>query len=58
MVKVCLELNIRAKYHLTIIAIRRGEELIISPGADNRFDSGDSMLVLGGNQDIERMESL
>lgn len=52
------ELNIRAKYHLTIIAIRRGEELIISPGADNRFDSGDSMLVLGGNQDIERMESL
>lgn len=52
------ELNIRAKHHLTVIAIRRGKELIISPGADARFRAGDSMLVLGGNHDIEKVENL
>ena len=56
--KSLAELNIRAKHHLTVIAIRRGKELIISPGADARFRAGDSMLVLGGNHDIEKVENL
>lgn len=56
--KSLAELNIRAKYRLTIIAIRRGEDLTISPGAEARFQAGDSMLVLGGNHDIERVEAL
>ena len=52
------ELNIRAEYGLTIIAVRRGEQLIISPGADTALREGDSMLILGRDQDIERVETL
>lgn len=53
------ELNIRAKYHLNVIAVRREKgELAISPDGECVLDSGDSLVVLGANEDIERMEKL
>jgi len=53
-----VELDIRARYHLTIIAIRRGGQMNISPGRDFIFGQGDSMVVLGRNQDINRLEEV
>lgn len=51
-------LDIRAKYNLTIIAVRRGEDMTISPGRDFTFQTGDCLVVLGRNSDIRRLEHL
>lgn len=52
-----IDLNIRANYHLNVLAIRsQGEDLTISPGGNYVFKATDSMLVLGTNQDIESLE--
>jgi len=53
-----VELNIRAKYHLTVIAVRREGGMTISPGRDFVFRQEDSMVVLGRNEDIRELEGL
>lgn len=53
-----VELNIRAKYHLTVIAVRREGGMTISPGRDFAFAPEDSMVVLGCNEDIRALEGL
>lgn len=52
------ELDIRAKYHLSVIAVRRKEEMSISPGREFVFRTGDCLVVLGRNEDIQRLEQL
>lgn len=52
------QLDIRAKYDLTIIAVRRGREMTISPNRDFTFQTEDCMVVLGQNSDIRRLEKL
>ena len=52
------QLGTRARVHLTIIAVRRGQEFIISPGGHTELKEGDTLLVLGAVGDIERMETL
>ena len=52
-------LNIRAKYRLNVVAVRRENgETVISPDGDFLLQAGDCLVVLGGNQEIERMEKL
>ncbi len=46
------ELDVRAKYHLDILGVRRRERLRLSPGADHRFAEGDAVVVLGRNEDL------
>lgn len=53
-----VELDIRAKYHLTVIAVCREQEMTISPGRDYRFRAGDSLVVLGRNDDIQKLEEM
>lgn len=55
--KSILDLNIRAKWKLTVIAVRRGDAMTIAPGGDFVFQSPeDCLVVLGRNSDIERLE--
>lgn len=57
--KSIVELNIRAKWKLTVIAVRRGDGMSIAPGGDYVFQSPeDCLVVLGRNSDIERLERL
>ena len=54
------ELDVRARYHVNIIAVRRGggEELNVAPGADYRLERGDVAVTLGRNEDINRLQDL
>ena len=52
-----LELNIRNKYKINILAIKKGEEVISMPGADYVFCRGDHVLVLGKQRDMEKYVS-
>lgn len=49
------ELNFRQTYGITILGIKRGEETTISPAADYRFREEEHLIVLGQDEDVDRI---
>jgi trk system potassium uptake protein len=54
--KSILEIDVRAKYGCNIIAIHHEDEIIVSPSAEEIVRSGDKLIVIGHNRDINRFE--
>ena len=54
--KTLIDLDIRAKYGINIVGIKRGNKVIISPAADEMIYIGDILIVLGADTDINRFE--
>ena len=52
------ELNIRAKLGLNIIAVKQGEKINVSPGADYAICSDDVIVVLGDAIALEKVQKL
>ena len=48
--------DVRRKYGISILAIHRGGQFIVSPTPDQMFETGDIILVLGKKDDIENIE--
>jgi CPA2 family monovalent cation:H+ antiporter-2 len=44
--------DLRKLYGITVVAIRRGDELIPNPGGGDRVEVGDILVVLGLNEEI------
>ena len=51
-----IDLDIRARYGINIVAIKRGREIIVSPQADEKIVEGDILIVIGADSDINRFE--
>ncbi|ADP31958.1 UDP-glucose/GDP-mannose dehydrogenase family, NAD binding domain protein [Bacillus atrophaeus subsp. globigii] len=51
-----LDLDIRAKYGVNIVAIKRGKEVIVSPLATEVIQKEDILIVIGSITDISRFE--
>jgi trk system potassium uptake protein TrkA len=51
-----LELDIRARYGINIVAIKRGNQVIVSPLASEMIRKGDILIVIGADEDIDRFE--
>lgn len=49
------ESELRQRYGLTAVAVRRGEELLVSPSANFRMQPEDILVVLGKLEDAERL---
>lgn len=49
------ESSLRQRYGLTIMAVRRGDDLIVSPSATFRIEENDLLVVLGRIEDAERL---
>lgn len=49
------ESSLRQRHGLTIMAVRRGEELIVSPSASFRIQERDLLVALGRIEDAERL---
>ncbi|RED89226.1 potassium channel family protein [Cohnella phaseoli] len=49
------QLNIRAKYGCTIMAIKTGDQFNISPKAEDEIYTGDILLVIGSNEDVRHL---
>ena len=45
--KTLAELNLRQRYGLTVLAVRRGERTIGSPSGDFRIEPGDRLVLIG-----------
>lgn len=50
------QLELRARFRVNVIAIRRGQEMNITPQADDTILDGDVLIVVGRNADIKRLE--
>ena len=49
------ECEMRQRYGLTAMAVRRGDELFVSPSANFRIQPEDILVVLGRIEDAERL---
>lgn len=52
------ELNIRAALGVNILAIRRGGQINVSPGADFTFEQADVVVVLGDSAALKKVQKL
>ena len=55
--KTLKDSQIRQRYGLSVVAIRRGDDIIISPRADEIMRENDILVVLGRTADCERLRS-
>jgi trk system potassium uptake protein TrkA len=56
--KSLVQLDVRRKHRVTILAIKRGEEIMVSPGADGIINNGDTLVVIGKNVDLQKLSGL
>ena len=49
-----VDLDIRAKYDINIVGIKRGEQILISPSPTDPILIGDILLVIGADVDLNR----
>jgi len=49
------ESSLRQRFGLTVMAVRRGDDLIVSPSAKFRIEEHDLLVVLGRIEDAERL---
>ncbi|MDF2548584.1 MAG: potassium transporter Trk [Anaerosolibacter sp.] len=50
------DLNMRAKYGINVMAIKHGAEINISPNASDMINKDDVLVVVGHNDDIQKIE--
>lgn len=51
------ELNIRSNYGINVVAIRRQDEVDVSPTATENIKQGDVIVAIGNIDDLQRLES-
>ncbi|WP_374722009.1 potassium channel family protein [Peribacillus tepidiphilus] len=56
--KTLRDLDLRAKFNISVIAIRSDNKVIISPSPDEVIDMGDVLIVLGNNKDLAKFVNL
>ncbi len=52
-----MDSGLRAKYGITVLAIRRGNDFIISPEAEQVLEKGDILIVIGRNDKMRILET-
>ena len=56
--KSLIELNVRAKLGVNILAVKRGGGITVSPAADFRIQADDVLVVLGDTQALNALQKL
>ncbi|WP_418792184.1 potassium channel family protein [Phosphitispora sp. TUW77] len=54
--KTLKESALRAQYNITVMAIKRGKEIIVSPSPDDPIEENDILVAIGDNEDLRRIE--
>lgn len=56
--KNLIELKLRDKYHVNVIAVKRNHNLEVTPSADKPFQEGDVVVLLGRNDTLKKLSDL
>jgi len=51
------EINMRIKYGINVMAIKRNEDINISPAADDVIVQGDILVVISGTEELNKIEN-
>lgn len=51
-----IELDVRARYGVNIVAIKRADDIIVSPLANEMIRQEDILIIIGADKDINRFE--
>ncbi len=55
--KTLIDLDVRRKYHITVVAIRRQKENFINPRPDMVMQAGDMLVILGDTSSVKEITS-
>lgn len=50
------QLNLKARLGIYVLAIKRGDELLVAPSAQDTIEADDIVIVVGKNRDIDQLE--
>ncbi len=50
------QMDIRAKYGCNVVGIKKGVEIMVSPSAEVELHEGDTLIIIGTNEDLKRFE--
>ncbi len=53
--KSIIQLNVRAKYQVSILAIKNGDDTLPMPGADHVFSAQEHLLILATHKALDRL---
>lgn len=56
--KSLVEIGLRKKMGVTVLAIRRDDNVIVAPGPDEELYKGDIIIALGSNEDLQIISDL
>lgn len=49
------ELNLRSRFEINVLAIKKTSEIIVAPGADSRIEAQDTLIIIGENERLENL---
>jgi trk system potassium uptake protein TrkA len=52
------ELNMRSRYGINVMAIKRGSDINVSPAANDTIEPGDVLVVIGGTEELNKIEKI
>jgi trk system potassium uptake protein TrkA len=55
--KTISELDLRSKYGINIVALKRGVKIDVSPNPDEEILEGDILLIIGNTNDLIKIEN-
>ena len=56
--KTLIEADLRARFEVNVVAIKRDDQVIVPPQPDAQIEKGDLLVVVGGNIGIAALEGL
>lgn len=56
--KTLQQANLRARYRVNVVAIKRGEQINVAPGGEDLVEAGDILVVIGDTEGIQNLENL
>ncbi|EAX48190.1 TrkA-C domain protein [Thermosinus carboxydivorans Nor1] len=56
--KTLAESRLREKYDANVVAIKRGEQIIVPPNPGEKIQAGDVLIVVGRNGGLQKLEEL
>ncbi|VYU09181.1 TrkA family potassium uptake protein [Clostridium tertium] len=56
--KTLSELRLRSKYGINVMAIKKGDDVNLSPAADDIIEKNDIIVAIGSAEDLSRLEGM
>ncbi|MBQ4347823.1 MAG: TrkA family potassium uptake protein [Firmicutes bacterium] len=53
--KSIIQKNVRGKYNVSVLAVKRDGEIYPLPSPDHVFEKGENLIVMGHNEDVARL---